>query len=424
MAMLRPASEMKDSRDKYIGNIPKNWGITKYKYFAYSGMGQTILKTDTSDDGIPIYSATQDSTIFGYMQSPNLLLHRGDIVIPARGNSIGCPTFVNDEIATCTQTTIYSRIRNITPKFLYYCCIGLKEEWFYYVQTAIPQITVAQVQNNNVPVPDLSEQQAIADYLDDRCSKIDEIIAEATASIEEYKELKQAVIFEAVTKGLDKNAPMKDSGVEWIGEIPVDSSFVKLKYLVTRPITDGTHQTPDYDSAVDGSPFLSSKDVTKGYIDWSKIKYITQKLHEKLHKEIAPQRDDILLAKNGTTGVAAIVDTDAIFDVYVTLAVIRPDAKTVIPKYLLHAINSYASKRQFDDHLIGIGVPNLHLNVINNTKIIVHSKETQQRIVDYLDERISQMDALISEKQALIDDLQAYKKSLIYEVVTGKRRVV
>ena len=108
---------------------------------------------------------------------------------------------------------------------------------------------------------------------------------------------------------------MKDSGIAWIGEIPEEWKVVPLKYLCTNSITDGTHKTPTYTDKKSGIPFLSSKDITKGKIDWLHIKYITKELHKQLQKEVKPQRDDILLAKNGTTGIAALVEDDTIFDI-------------------------------------------------------------------------------------------------------------
>ena len=136
-------------------------------------------------------------------------------------------------------------------------------------------------------------------------------------------------------------------------------------------IKDGTHQTPTYtDDHINGVKFLSAKDVVSGYISWSNIKYIPYNLHIELQKRIAPRRGDILLCKNGTTGICAIVETDEKFDIYVSLALLRPKAN-YIPKYLHYAINNPYTKRQFDDSLKGIGVPNLHLGEIKKTKIII-----------------------------------------------------
>lgn len=148
-------------------------------------------------------------------------------------------------------------------------------------------------------------------------------------------------------------------------------------------ITDGTHQTPIYCDE-GGYMFLSSKDVTTQQINWDHVKRIPCDLHEKLTTRLCPKRNDILLAKNGTTGVAALVDRDDIFDVYVSLAVLRPK-KDVFPKYLLYVVNSPVAKRQFDAGLKGIGVPNLHLSVIRNTTFNLHGYKEQVDIVNKLD---------------------------------------
>ena len=175
----------------------------------------------------------------------------------------------------------------------------------------------------------------------------------------------------------------------------------KLKELCEF-ITDGTHQTPEY-CGNDGVIFLSSKDVTERKINWDSVKYIPNALHEKLCKRLKPRKNDILLAKNGTTGVAAIVDRDEIFDVYVSLAVLRP-LNVVYPKYLLYAINSPVVKRQFDAGLKGVGVPNLHLSVIKETWINVVKKEGQQKVCKVLD-KIEKIIELKKQELQLLDEL-------------------
>ena len=181
--------------------------------------------------------------------------------------------------------------------------------------------------------------------------------------------------------------------------VPEGWAWCRLPNLCKIPITDGTHQTPTYSDKENGIPFLSSKDVTSRKIDWSKIKYITKELHEELQKRIQPCRNDILLAKNGTTGVAALVDTDKIFDIYVTLAVLRP-AEVVHPNYLHYVINSPFCKKQFNGHLTGIGVPNLHLNDICKTIIPLPPLSEQQRIVTKIEELFAQLDFITT---ALVD---------------------
>lgn len=176
-------------------------------------------------------------------------------------------------------------------------------------------------------------------------------------------------------------------------------------------ITDGTHQTPTYTDKKSGVIFLSSKDVTQEKIDWQHVKYIPQDLHEKLYARLAPQRNDILLAKNGTTGIAALVDTDAVFDIYVSLALLRPK-KIIYPPYLLSAINSPATRRQFDWGLKGIGVPNLHLNVIQKTEIPVPDYEEQKRIAGFF----QKIDGIISNRQRVLTLLDELVKSRFVEM--------
>ncbi len=167
-------------------------------------------------------------------------------------------------------------------------------------------------------------------------------------------------------------------------------------------ITDGTHQTPEYCDE-NGVIFLSSKDVTERRIDWDNVKHIPMALHEQLYKRLKPQKNDILLAKNGTTGVAAIVDRDEVFDVYVSLAVLRPKPD-IYPKYLLYAINSPVAKRQFNAGLKGIGVPNLHLSVIRKTELNIEERGKQESICLLLD-KISGLIALRQQQLEYLDDL-------------------
>ncbi|MCR4734344.1 MAG: restriction endonuclease subunit S [Treponema sp.] len=187
---------------------------------------------------------------------------------------------------------------------------------------------------------------------------------------------------------------LKDIEDEIPFEIPENWCWCRLPELCTIPITDGTHQTPTYSDKENGIPFLSSKDVTKQIIDWSKIKYITKELHQELYQRIAPQKDDVLLAKNGTTGVAALVEDDRVFDIYVTLAVLRPNKIILNPCYLLWTINSPVCKNQFNSHLLGIGVPNLHLYEINKTLLPLPPLAEQQRIVEKIEEIFGQLEIL------------------------------
>ena len=176
---------------------------------------------------------------------------------------------------------------------------------------------------------------------------------------------------------------------------------------VSAPIKDGTHQTPTYTTDVEnGYKFLSSKDVTTGKVDWSHLKYIPEELHRELYARISPRRGDILLAKNGTTGIAAIVDRDEVFDIYVSLALIRPHG--VDPTYLWAAINAAETKQQFDASLKGIGVLNLHLGEIKKARIILPPMELQEQFATFVEQTDKSKVAVqkaLDEAQLLFDSL-------------------
>ena len=312
-----------------------------------------------------------------------------------------------------------------------------------YHQVAMPKLSLINASKTIIPVPPLDEQQKIVNEIDNVFSitnnldidivDLEDLITRTKSKIldlaihgklvpqdpndesasvllekiraeKEEKiargELKRdkndSFIFKSATDNChyQKNADGSITNIE--DEIPFELpdgwSWCRLPNLCSIPITDGTHKTPTYSDKENGIPFLSSKDVTSGKIDWSKIKYITNDLHEELYNRIAPKKNDILLAKNGTTGVGAIVEDDTIFDIYVTLAVIRPILKVINPKYLLYVINSQFCKNQFNEHLTGIGVPNLHLVDINKTLIPLPPLTEQHRIVVRIEELFKCLD--------------------------------
>ena len=186
--------------------------------------------------------------------------------------------------------------------------------------------------------------------------------------------------------------------------------IVSIDELCTL-IKDGTHQTPTYtEDKQNGFKFLSSKDVMTQKICWDDIKYIPAELHEKLYATIQPQRNDILMSKNGVNyGVAAVNDTDEIFDIYVSLALLRPRTDMVNPVYLRCVINNPDTKRQFDSSIKGIGVPNLHLGEIKKTKVLLPPIDKQNEFVAF----VEQTDKSKLAIQQSLDKLETLKKSLM-----------
>ena len=189
---------------------------------------------------------------------------------------------------------------------------------------------------------------------------------------------------------------------------------IKSLKEVCAKITDGTHQTPKYFD--EGVVFLSSKNVTNGKIDWDNVKFIDQKQHLEMHKRVAPRVGDILLAKNGTTGVAARVDRNVVFDIYVSLAHIRV-LNEVTSEYMLYFLNSSIAKKQFNKRLKGSGVPNLHLEEIREVSIpFPKSLPEQKRIVSIIDEAFETIDKAIKNTQKNLQNAKELFESYLNNV--------
>jgi len=253
-------------------------------------------------------------------------------------------------------------------------------------------------ENLPVPVPPFPEQQRIVAILDEAFAGL------ATARANAEKNLQSArAIFES-----HLHSVFTQRGAGWVER--------RLKDVCEK-ITDGTHQTPTYYD--EGVIFLSSRNVTGGKINWERIRYIDDKQHVEMHKRVAPRLNDVLLAKNGTTGVAAIVDRDVTFDIYVSLALLRA-RNELLPKLLLHFINSPLAKQQFNKRLKGIGVPNLHLEEIREVVIpFPESLAEQKAITTKLDNLRRETQRLAGIYERKLAAVESMKDSLLREAFAG-----
>ncbi|MCQ2595265.1 MAG: restriction endonuclease subunit S [Treponemataceae bacterium] len=249
----------------------------------------------------------------------------------------------------------------------------------------VKSLKMADLEKTDIPLPSLPEQQKIAAHLDSIQSAIDN----KKQQLQQLDEL------------------VKSKFVEMFGEIDNTSfDLVKLEEI-TEFIKDGTHQTPTYtEDKVNGYKFVSAKDITTGKIDWTNIKYIPEDLHNELYKRISPKRGDILLAKNGTIGKAAIVETDEVFDIYVSLAILR-FREGYNPKYIWAALNNEDSMHQYTGSIVGIGVPNLHLGRINKVKIQNPPIELQNTFAEY----VQKIDSAKSIIKTQLNDLNELLES-------------
>ena len=239
-------------------------------------------------------------------------------------------------------------------------------------------------------------------------------------NIEKQQELAELLWAAEETKQKYMKLLNKTNKLEYIEYLECFGGIHNPKYKVLslddicEIIKDGTHYTPQYtEDKENGFKFLSSKDVITGKIDWENTKYIPKDLHLKLHERIAPKYEDILLAKNGTTGIAALVDRNDIFDIYVSLCLLRIK-KDYDVNYVLKVINLPDTKQQFDSHLRGIGVPNLHISEIKKVKLIIPPLVEQKKYTMF----VNKIDKMKCELDKLIIDLDSFKKGLLNQVFT------
>lgn len=406
--------EMKDSGIAWIGEIPKNWKTCRLKDYAHICNGRDYSEVLDENGGYPVIGSG------GQFAKGCKPLYQKESVLLGRKGTIDKPLFVDYPFWT-VDTMYYTEIKeNVSAKYFYYLCTQIEFD-FYQYGSAVPSMTQRDLYNVDFPYPTLDEQRCIANYLDRKCSQIDAIIARQQEVIEKLKAYKLSVITEAVTKGLNPNVPMKDSRVEWIGEVPGNWTKVKLKNICQFINGDRSSNYPSPNEYVDnGIPFLGADSLCGRYVDVTQSKKITkEKYHSMGGAKI--QKGDILYTLRGSTiGKNAIATFDE-GTVASSLMVIRPIS--LIPEYLLYWLNSEEEFQQRQSYINGSTAPNLSAENVGSFVMFLPPALEQRKIADYLDTKCAEIELTMLKKQVLIDQLGNYKKSLIYEVVTGKKEV-
>lgn len=425
---------MKESGIEWVGLIPDTWSVIPNKYVMHKE--KNLCEKWAGED---VMSLTMNGVIVRDLQNPtgkmpatfdgyqyieggDLLMCLFDIDVTPR-----CVGKVTHDGVTSPAYSNFKVHDNASRDYFYYyyLMVDNTKELLHLAKNLRHSFTEEQLGQLKVPMPPLSEQQAIADYLDKTCSKIDEIIAEAKASIDEYKELKQSVIFEAVTKGVNRNVKLKTSGNEWIGMMPSNKRLTKVKYC-------GNFKKGPFGSAITKNMFVEKgantfkvyeqknaiySNCTLGYYYISKDKY------EEL-QGFAIQPRDIIVSCAGTIGKTYVLPDNCEPGI-INQALMRIRLYDKIDRtyfsYLFESLLEYAGKKYSN----GSAIKNIPpFAILNNLWIVDFDVNEQIEISEYLNIKLPQIDSLITEKESLINDLESYKKSLIYAVVTGKRRVV
>ncbi len=423
---------MKDSGVPWIGEIPKGWDKSAMKYIGKYINGYAFKPDDWSNKGLPIIRI-QDLT--GSNDNPNYFSGVIDDRYRVRPNDIliswaaTLDAFIWKGPEGWLNQHIFKAIPNhdvvTTGFFLWLVKIGMLNMNNENKHGIVMQHVTASVFNNfRVPLPSLEEQRRIADFLDSKCAEIDSILEQTRASIEEYKKLKLSVITEAVTRGIRGERPMKDSGVEWIGAIPTGwdvLGFYRSNYIRGRLGWKGL-KADEY--VLEGYPFLSAFNIIENHLDWSELNFITQERYDE-SPEIKLSVGDLLIVKDGAgIGKCARIDELPLGEATVnsSLAVITASERFDY-RYEYYYMQSAPFQHVIWFLKIGMGVPHLTQEKMREILIPCPTLDEQQEIAAYLDEKCAAIDSLIASKEALITELEAYKKSIIYEYVTGKKEV-
>ena len=423
----------KNCQVEWIGKIPPRWSLGKLKYFLLQNDGGVWGKDPSEDSQNKIVLRSTEQTVDG----------KWSIIEPAERDLKGisfieCRILPEDLIITKSsgsslhigKTTLadlyfesnefyYSNFlqrlrvqKTLNSKFLWYILNNpLAREQFVWMQNSTIGIGNINAENINdliIPVPSIAEQTRIVDFLDSQCSEIDALISDIRAQIDILEQYKKSVIYEAVTKGLDPDVEMKDSGVEWIGEIPKSWNFSKFKYVYQ--VSKAKLPSALYDEQLDDSiPYM-----TMEYIRNCEVVVPQYALNG-----VFCQACELLLLWDGANAGEVIYNHPEGFAPSTTAVLSLKN--TLCPKFATFYMVFLESIIR--NNTKGMGVPHVDSSFLSNLPFFIPSVAEQTLIANHLDSKCSEIDACINEKQEQISTLESYKKSLIYEYVTGKKEI-
>ena len=418
--------EYKDSGITWIGRIPQDWNTTKLGSL-YTQRNEKVSDKDYAPlsvtmQGILPQLETAAKTDDGDNRK---LVKKGDFAINSRSDRRGsCGISPYDGSVSLINTILKPR-GEMNPNFynwLFHTSPFADEfyKWGHGIVDDLWTTRWQEMKNISVVIPSLEEQQHIADYLDKKCAEIDGLIELQEQMIAQLTDYKQSVITEAVTKGLNPNAELIPSGIDWIGTIPKGWTIGRIKNVAVLYGRIGFrgYTSEDLNKDGEGAITLSPSNMLPMGMDYSNVTYLSwTKYYES--PEIMIQNNDLLMVKTGSSyGKVSYVNN------LPREATINPQILRIIPnissKYLGYFMQSPLFLYQVEGGVVGGTIPTIAQEKINNFKIILPPEHEQLAIVSLLDTKCTEIDSLISLKQQKIENLKEYKKSIIFEAVTGK----
>lgn len=426
---------MKDSGVEWIGQCPAHWKINRTKYVFQ------IVKRIAGEEGYDILSVTQKG-----LRIKDITNNEGQIANSYKNYQFVYPNdFVMNHMDLLTGWIDISKFFGVTsPDYRVFQLCNTDDNSLIYFKHVMQncylnrtfysmgqgvsnmgrwRLSTSVFCNFSIPVPPHHEQESIASFLDTKCAEIDKVVEKTRESIEEYKKLKQAVITEAVTKGVRGPRPMKPSGVEWIGDIPAEWEIFSLRYIGS--CQNGISKGGEYFGQ--GYPFISYSDVYKNITLPTSPTGLVETTTEE-QERYSVQCGDIFFTRTsetieeiGITSVCCASISRATFAGF--LIRVRPYNEQILPHYSKYYFRSEIHRRFFVKEMNIVTRASLSQDLLKRMPVLLPDRNEQQEIADYLDAKCEEIDRLISKKEQLIAELEAYKKSLIYEYVTGKKEV-
>lgn len=420
--------EMKDSGIEWIGDIPVDWSVVRI------GTQYTERKTKVSDREYPPLSVTMKGVLPQLATAAKTDAHddrklvcKGDFAINSRSDRRGsCGISPSDGSVSLINTILCPRDK-MDPQYydwLFHSTMFSDEfyKWGHGIVDDLWTTNWQDMKRISIPEPSLDEQKKIADFLDKKCAEIDAVIEKTKATIEEYKKLKQSIITETVTKGIRGNRPMKDSGIEWIGKVASDREIIRMKFFTYMKGRIGWQGLNSADFIDDGPYCITGTDFKNGYVNWDTCYHVSEERYE-MDVNIQVKEGDLLITKDGTIGKLAIIDKllrHACLNSH--LLILRPLMNKYTNHFLYYVLSSNIFKHYYS--LVGSGkttMASLSQEQVGEFSFPCPNLKEQQEIVNFLDGKCAEIDKLISDKTYLLEELEQYKKSVIYEYVTGKK---
>ncbi|QYA43515.1 restriction endonuclease subunit S [Macrococcoides bohemicum] len=416
---------MKDSGVEWIGEIPKLWEVKKLGSL-YKKRNEKVSDIDyqplsvTKNGILPQLETAAKSNDH---ENRKLVL-KDDFVINSRADrKMSSGTSSYDGSVSLINHVLYSEIMN--PQYTNYLLknYSFAEEFYRWGSGIVDDLWSTnwdKMKKINIPIPSRAEQINIVQELDAKISVISNILTETRESIENLKKYKQSLITEVVTKGLDKNVEMKDSGIEWIGEIPKDWEMTKLRYqIIIDPSTSEINVIPE------DSTFLPMDKLKNGYMDIE----LKGKTLENMKKYTYFAEGDITIAKvrpsfeNGNIAIAKNLISKIGFGTS-EIFTIRNQNKDILQEFLFYFLQNQSFIKYASSTMTGVaGLKRISSSILRDTKITVPNLNEQKQIINFLNQKTNDIETLIDKKKSLINEYESYKKSLIYEYVTGKKEV-